>query len=491
MLINGGTGDWLKARANATPRKTFLQLDGERLSFADVEHLTGRTVAFLEARGVSAGDHVGILLPNGLDFVVCLLALMRLRAVAVPLNTRLTAAELEWQILNVECKFALGDEATAPRLDGCRARPVMLPGGDHLPQPSECENKSLDLDSDCVIVHTSGTSGRPKAAILTCHNIFSSAVASAFRLGVLPDDRWLCILPLYHVGGLSVVLRSLLYGTAVDLPARPRFDAAAVDRMLRDEPITLASLVPTMLTRLLAEKTGDWNPKLRLILLGGEATPTALVERCMAAGIPIAASYGLSEAASQAATALPSSLRAKPASVGRALLFNQVRVVDEGGRAVPAGSPGEILVSGPIVMRGYHGASAATKKALRDGWLHTGDIGYLDADGDLFVLQRREDLIVSGGENVYPVEVEAALKAHPAIAEAVALGIADDKWGQRVAAAVELRRGRHAATDEISAFLRERLAGYKIPRQIRFVEALPRTESGKIRRRDVRALFDD
>ena len=297
MLINGGTGDWLKARANATPRKTFLQLDGERLSFADVELLTGRTVALLEARGVSVGDHVGILLPNGLDFVVCLLALMRLRAVAVPLNTRLTAAELEWQIDNVECKFALGDESTAPRLDGCRPRPVMLPGVDYLPQPSECENKSLDLDSDCVIVHTSGTSGRPKAAILTCRNIFSSAVASAFRLGVLPDDRWLCILPLYHVGGMSVVLRSLLYGTAVDLPARPRFDVAAVDRMLRDEPITLASLVPTMLTRLLAEKTGDWNPQLRLILLGGEATPTALVERCMAAGIPIAASYGLSEAA--------------------------------------------------------------------------------------------------------------------------------------------------------------------------------------------------
>ena len=194
---------------------------------------------------------------------------------------------------------------------------------------------------------------------------------------------------------------------------------------------------------------------------------------------------------SQAATALPSTLRAKPASVGRALLFNQVRVVDEGGLDLATGKPGEILVSGPIVMRGYHGASRATKKALRDGWLHTGDIGYLDADGDLFVLQRREDLIVSGGENVYPVEVEAALKAHPAIAEAVALGIADDKWGQRVAAAVELRRGRHAATDEISAFLRERLAGYKIPRQIRFVEALPRTESGKIRRRDVRPLFDD
>ena len=491
MLLTGATGDWLQARAEATGDKPFLHLDGASLSFAQVDALTGRAAAFLAERGVAPGDHVAILLPNGLSFVLSLLALMRLHAVAVPLNTRLTRAEIAWQIQNAECKLALCDEATAPQLGGGSTTRLVMPDLEQLPDASPLPPAPCDLESDCVIVHTSGTSGRPKAAVLTRSSLFHSALASAFRLGVLPDDRWLCILPLYHVGGLSVLLRSLLYGTAVDLPALPRFDAAALDRMLREKPITLVSLVPTMLTRLLDAKTADWTPRLRLILLGGEATPAALVARCMAAGIPIAASYGLSEAASQAATALPESLRVKPESVGKPLLFTRIRVVDEGGAELPAGAPGELLLQGPSLMRRYHGAPEATATALRDGWLHTGDIGYLDADGDLFVLQRREDLIVSGGENVYPVEVEDALRAHPAIAEAVALGIKDEAWGQRVSAAIQLKPGENASAEQICAFLRRRLAGYKIPRQICFVDVFPRAASGKIIRRDVRKVFDD
>ena len=316
-------------------------------------------------------------------------------------------------------------------------------------------------------------------------------MASAFRLGVLPDDRWLCILPLYHVGGLSIVLRSLLYGTALELMLSPRFDVEVVNRLLSARPISLISLVPTMLQRLLDAREAAWNQNLRMILLGGEATSTALVRRCLEADIPIATSYGLSEAASQVATAMPQLLQAKPTSVGKPLLFSELRIIDKDGQTVPAQEVGEILIRGASVMRAYYRDPAATENALKDGWLHTGDIGYLDQDGDLFVLQRRSDLIISGGENVYPVEVETVLRTHPAIAEAVVLGLDDSEWGQRLAAAIQLKPGLHASADELITFARHNLASYKVPREIRFVRQFPRTASGKIQRLQVRKAFDE
>ena len=274
------------------------------------------------------------------------------------------------------------------------------------------------------------------------------------------------------------------------MPAK-HFDAAAVNRLLAERPISLISLAPTMLTRLLDAKTQPWNPRLRLVLLGGEATAVALVSRCIEAGIPIAPSYGLSEAASQVATATPDLLQTKPASVGKPLLFTELRVLDEHGDDAAPGTPGEIIIRGPQLMRGYYNDPPATKNALRSGWLRTGDIGYLDDDGDLVVLQRREDLIVSGGENIYPAEVETALQEHPAVEEVIVIGLQDAKWGQRVAAAIQMGEGRGASEDEISAFAREKLASYKVPRDIRFVSSFPRTSSGKIIRRELGKIFDE
>jgi O-succinylbenzoic acid--CoA ligase len=349
----------------------------------------------------------------------------------------------------------------------------------------------MNLDDDFAIVHTSGTSGRPKAAMLTCRNIVSSALASARKLEHRQRERWLCALPLYHLGGLSILLRSLIYGTAFDLmPAAP-FDVHRLNQKLSDHPITLVSLVPTMLQRLLDARTRPWNPQLRLILLGGEAPSPQLLERCIAEKLPIATSYGLTETASQVATALPDLVYRKPGAAGKPLLFSTVRIIDEQGNDAPPNVHGEVLVSGETVMRGYYNDPAATAKALRAGWLHTGDIGYLDEDGDLFILQRRVDLIVSGGENIYPAEVEAALRRHPAVAEVLVLGLPDPKWGQRVAAVIETRAGQSPSAANISNFARERLAAYKVPRRIAFVEALPRTASGKLRRREARKVFDD
>ena len=472
--------DWLRARGLATPDKPFLHIDGAAYSYAEIDGRVDALCAWLARAGVQPGEIVALLLPNGLNFALAALALMRLRAVMAPLNLRLTSDELNWQTEHIGAALLLHDAETRGQAKALDCRRLELP--DCPPDAPPVPAPAHDLSADCAIIHTSGTSGRPKAAVLTYGNFRHSARASALRLGALPRDRWLCVLPLYHVGGLSILLRALIYGTALDLLS---FSLAGVNQALTNLPITQVSLAPSMLGWLLDARQQAWNPRLRSILLGGEAARLDLLGRCAALDLPIAVSYGLSEACSQVATATAELVRRKPGTVGKPLAGARVRVVDESGADLATGQAGELLVQGATVMRGYHGQAP-----LADGWLRTGDIGYMDADGELFVLQRRVDLIVSGGENVYPAEVEAALREHPAVAEALVFGLPDARWGQRVAALIELKPGAAADADRLQTFARERLAGYKIPRQIAFGE-IPRSAAGKIRRSAARRAFDD
>lgn len=480
--------NWLLARARATPGRLALRQDGVSWDYAALARLVEQLAGGLAAAGVQPGDRVAALLPNGVLYAALVHALMRLGAVLVPLNIRLAAGELAWQLEKAGATLLLHSRETAglaaevagqtaitarviAKLPACQSAPPAPP---------------VDLDAVQAIVFTSGTTGQPKGAMLTYGNHFWSATASAYHLGVLPDDRWLSILPLYHVGGLAVLFRSCLYGAAAVL--QEGFDLDAVNRSLNEEAITLVSLVPTMLYRLLPARAG-WPERLRLVLLGGAAASPELVAQAAAAGVPVATTYGLTEAASQVATMLPEEVRRKPGSVGRPLLFTEVRVVDDSGAPVPAGEVGEVVVRGPAVMAGYYGEPEATAGALRNGWLHTGDVGYLDDDGDLWLVQRRSDIIVSGGENVYPAEVEAVLRAHPAVAAAAVVGLPDAEWGQQVAALVVPGEGQTVSAEALRRFARERLAGYKLPRRITFVEELPQTASGKVARAAVRALL--
>jgi o-succinylbenzoate---CoA ligase len=479
--------NWLLARARATPERLALRHEGVDWSYAALAQLAERVAGGLVARGVGAGAHVGALLPNGVLYAAAVHALAHLGAVLVPLNTRLTAGELAWQLAaagvslllysqETEALAAAVREMTAVARQDVAALPACAPA----PPPAP-----LELDGLQAIVFTSGTSGRPKGAMLSHGNHFWSATASAYHLGLLPDDRWLSVLPLYHVGGLAVLFRSCLYGTAAVL--QEGFDLETVSRSLNEEGITLVSLVPTMLYRLLARQS--WPAQLRLVLLGGAAASPELLAQAAETGVPVATTYGLTEASSQVATLLPEGVRRKPGSVGRPLLFCEVRIVDEDGEPLPSGQHGEVVVRGPAVMAGYYGEPEATARVLRDGWLHTGDIGYLDRDGDLWLVQRRSDIIVSGGENVYPAEVEAALRAHPGIAAAAVAGLPDPEWGERVAALVVPAPGTRLEPAELLAFLHGRLAGYKLPRTLRVVAALPQTASGKIARAAVRELL--
>jgi O-succinylbenzoic acid--CoA ligase len=336
----------------------------------------------------------------------------------------------------------------------------------------------IDPARTFALVYTSGTTGSPKGALLSHRNLFWNAIGSAMHLGFRSDDRWLVCMPLYHIGGLSILLRSALYGSSAIL--HERFDPEAINRALDEDGVTLVSWVPTMLERVLAARGERRAPRsLRCALLGGGPAPRELLERARSQGFPIAASYGLTEASSQVATQLPTLAESNGVAGLRPIFGTQLDTVDGDGKSV-RGQSGEILVRGPAVMEGYWNRPEETARALRGGWLHTGDIGVLDSSGTLEVLERSCDLIISGGENIYPSEVEAVLLEHPAVIEAAVAGRADADYGRRPIAWLVAAPGQQLDLAKVRGFCADRLAGYKIPMAFTVVDELPRNSAGKL-----------
>lgn len=530
--------DWLRQRAAVTPHKLALIIADDAWRYDQLDVLTEQTARWLNDCGVQRGDLIAALLPSGLHYVCVIHALARLGATLLPLNTRLTLPELVWQLNTTTPPWLIhdtGESTRANQLKQATTARLSLLNVDHEKlalqrekldvkreepnadgnilftlddSPFTIDNSYFHLSNPQSIVFTSGTTGRPKGVVLTFANHFYSANASAYRLGLDPVDRWISALPLFHVGGLAVIFRSCLYGTAVIL--HPRFDLDAINHSLDVQRGTIISVVPTMLYRMLQSRT-HWPTTLRLILVGGAAASPELVEaanllprratdlesvdREQSLEDPsrytphpsplVSTTYGLTEAASQVATQTPVDTASKPGSVGKPLMFTTVKIVDDSGRSLSQGEIGEIVVSGPTVMKAYFKQEEETQRALRNNYFHTGDMGYLDTDGDLWLVQRRSDLIVSGGENVYPAEVEAALRAHPGVAAVCVVGVPSTEWGQQVAAMVVLEAGSDLDEAALLAYGRARLAAYKQPRLVRFVDALPLTGSGKVHRRAV------
>jgi o-succinylbenzoate---CoA ligase len=412
---------WLPRAAARHPDRPAINA----LTYAELDDAAAAAARRLAARGVRAGDRVALALPPGEALCVALHGCLRLGAVALPVDVRLRPEE---RLAIARGAATLVDE---PLDRGPQDRAARL-------------RDRHDLDAPAVVVHTSGSSGAPKPVELTYGNWLWSALGSAVALGHDPEERWLCALPLAHVGGLSIVLRSAIAGTTALV--HQRFDAERVLAALRapDGP-TAISLVPTTLQRLLDAGLRE-PPALRFALVGGAPIPAALIGRAAAAGVPVATTYGLTEACSQVTT------------LGAPLFCTTVRLAGDG----------EILVSGPTV-------APAAGPVLR-----TGDLGEWSADGALHVVGRKADTIVTGGENVAPAEVEAVLEAHPAVAEAAVHGRPDAEWGEAVVATVVLRAD--AGADELRAHCAARLAPHKVPKAVAFADVLPRTPSGKLRR---------
>jgi o-succinylbenzoate---CoA ligase len=460
MLVDG----WLERAARAVPGVSAVETPLGGCSYAELLVQARAGAGYLAKQGVQPGERVAIALPAGLDFVRALHACLLLGTVAVPVDLRLGAAEqmsvTAGAAAIVDQPLPTGDGGLALGAASLRALNATSAWG---PDAAGTISRH-DLDATAVIIHTSGTTSEPKPIELTYGNFLWSALGSAVALGLDPRERWLCALPLSHVGGLSILIRSAIYGTTAVV--HERFETERALAALHDDGITLVSVVATTLTRLL--DAGLERPAaLRCALTGGGPVPAALLERARATGVPVSQTYGLTESCSQVTTTPLAAIDANSVNAGTPLFCTHLRI----------SADGEILVAGPTIAPGSRDA---------DGWLATGDLGELDDQGRLRVTGRKADTIISGGENVAPTEVEAALEAHPGVLEAAVVGRVDPQWGEAVAAIVVARAGAALDEETLRLHCAERLASYKVPKRIALVAGpLPRTRSGKLLRREL------
>jgi O-succinylbenzoic acid--CoA ligase len=448
-----------------------IATSGETVSHAALERRVAEATGRLRALGVTDGERVGLWAGNSIEWIVLALAVERIGGVLVPLNTRLADPEIEWQVARARLGIIVADDVLAARKPQ-GARTISFGEWRGLPAADDSPAHGLgDPARDAAIVFTSGTTGRPKGAVLTRGNRLASARATAAVLPLAPGDRWLASLPFFHVGGLGILQRCVLAGACVVLPES--FSAADLGRAIDDADVTHISVVDATLRRILDDRGGRPLPeRVRAAVVGGGPVSPALLDACPQA----LASYGLTESCAMVTLVRPGADRERRRTAGQALPGIDLRIAEDG----------VIEVRGPTVMRGYLDDPVATAAAFCDGWLRTADLGELSADGSLRVLARRDDLIVSGGENVYPAEIEQALGDHPEVADVVVVGIPDDRWGEVPLAVVVLRR---PGAPDLRGFLVPRLARYKLPR-VAFVTEIPRLSNGKpdrlaIRRRAI------
>lgn len=470
--------NWLSQRSYLSGDRMALSFEERQWTFSEINDLALVYAGKLTALGVKADSRVAILAKSNPDFVFVMYGCLHLGCEMVMLNERLAKAELAYQIEDAQVNYVLVADVLKEKIDA--ANVILFSQLDETEPAAFEPQKQWQQDRTISIMYTSGTTGNPKGVRQTAENHFSSAVSSALNIGIAPEDVWLCSVPLFHISGFSILMRSLIYGMGVRL--YEKFDAQRSAEEICNGTVTYMSMVGVMLERILAnveEAAMPASPRFKAILAGGGPIPVAYINRAEKCGIPVLQTYGMTETSSQTTTLQSADAERKIGSSGKPLFLYQVKI---DGTEEP-GEKGEILIHGPQVTPGYIG-KFAERKVQEDGWLHTGDIGYLDNEGFLFVVDRRSDLIVSGGENVYPAEIEKVLLAHPAVREAGVCGGPSDKWGEVPVAFVVLNK--EATADELLVYCREQIASYKVPKQLLFVEELPRNASNKLLRRELR-----
>ena len=486
--------NFLKKRAELTPERIAFYFQEQTVTFKELYEQSYRTAGKLQGIGINKNQYVGVLLKSHLDTVFHLFALQLLGVKAVILNNRLTPTELAWQINDSKAPFLIlestfSDVAQVIKGEIPTLRTITKEQLLEAPYVLPDIQEELSLGDVCTVMYTSGTTGNPKGVMQTYGNHWWSAVGSALNLGFIDRDCWLCSVPLFHISGFSILMRGVIYGMSIVL--HESFNVEKTLEDIKQKQVTIMSIVGTTLTRMVEGLNGTRLPNhFRCMLLGGGPAPLPLLQACIDKEIPVFQTYGMTETASQIVTLAPEYSLSKIGSAGKPLFPAQIKIVTEDGQVAKPGDGGEIVVKGPNVTTGYLYRPDATNEKLREGWLFTGDIGYLDGDGFLFVLDRRSDLIISGGENVYPAEIEAALLAHPEVGDAGVIGTEDANWGQVPIAFIVKIDGSTLSEEELFQFCTERLAKYKVPKGFRFTAELPRNASKKLLRRRLREWMD-
>src|SRR5271166_5270755 len=478
----------LRESRNAKPDHPLCHISDLTFSYAQVDEISGRVASALLGSGLRRGDKVAVQLPNLPQFLFTYFAILKAGLVMVPLNPLLKAPEVAYQLQDSESRllitfegFAAEAVAGARQAGNVPTYVVNLPGNDQRPEGTKHydelyfaddtgEIEPTDADDTAVIIYTSGTTGKPKGAELTHFQLYMNCTIAGQLFGYRSDDVTLAVLPFFHVFGLSSVINvAVRYGGCLSIV--PRFQVGDVLDVIERDHCTVLGGVPTMLHALAQlDITGRDLSALRVAVSGGASLPEDIMRTFEGKyGIEVLEGYGMSETASSCSFNRPGDRRVL--SIGKPMWGVTMRVADASDQPLPPGreNVGEILIRGHNVMKGYLGRPEATAETLRGGWLHSGDLGYVDSDGFFFIVDRAKDLVIRGGYNVYPREIEEVLYAHPDIVEAAVIGKPDERLGEEVVAVVVARPGSELGAENVIAYCRERLAAYKYPREIRFM----------------------
>lgn len=505
-------GTLLARRVEATPEKEFLfsEADGRKFTYAQFRSAVNRAARLLASHGVGKGDAVSLLMPNSVEYVIAYFACWTLGAIAGPVNSLLKAHELVFVISDSEARALMVHSEFLPTIAGIRNELPFLKAVIEFDDEAKATSKFADdssaatstnlnlpdtpikLDDEAIIIYTSGTTGKPKGCLLTHGNLIANARQISEWLTFTKDDRLLTIMPLFHMNAVSVTTMSALYAGGSTVVS-PKFSASRFWQIISDYRITSFGSVATMLSMLLSTypdgvPEGLKTEQLRFAMCGSAPVPAEVLKRfeetfdCL-----VIEGYGLSESTCRSSFNPPNQRR-RPGSCGMAI-GNEMKIFDEADREVAWGELGEIVLRGENILKGYYKNADATATAFSNGWFHTGDVGYCDVDGFFYIVDRKSDMIIRGGENIYPREIDEVLYQHPAVAAAATIGVPDQLYGEEVAAFIVLKEGRNATEAELIAFCREHLADYKCPKSVRIVRDIPKGPTGKLLKRELANKF--
>src|SRR6266446_2046669 len=502
-------GELLDQRAAHTPDKHFLfsETDGRSFTYLDFKMAVNRASGLLALRGVGKGDVVSLLMPNSAEYVIAYFACWKLGAIAGPINSLLRAREISYVISDSEARALLVHSDFLPTVESIRSE---LPGlrevikfNDQAVASSEFKNEfsdaassdsqlpsiqrsQIDRDNEAIIIYTSGTTGKPKGCLLTHGNLIANARQISEWLGFTKNDRLLSVMPLFHMNAVSVTTMAALYAGGSTIVS-PKFSASRFWKTISDYQVTSFGSVATMLSMLLTNypdgvPEGLKTDQLRFAMCGSAPVPAEVMKKFESTfNCPVIEGYGLSESTCRS-TFNPPDDRRRAGSCGLPI-GNEMKVVDDTDMEVPDGELGEIVLRGENILKGYFKNPEATATAFRNGWFHTSDIGYRDQDGFFYIVDRKSDMIIRGGENIYPREIDEVLYQHPAVAAAATIGVPDDLYGEEVAAFIVLKDGSKVSEAELISYCTERVADYKCPKSIRIVAEIPKGPTGKILKR--------
>ncbi|RMH88702.1 MAG: long-chain-fatty-acid--CoA ligase [Calditrichaeota bacterium] len=489
--------DWSSRWATYAPHKVAIKEHetGRTLTYRQLNNAAGHVARRLTTElGLKKGDRVAILSENRLEHFILFAMAQKTGLILVPLNFRLAPRELDFLLTDSGAALLIAEEAFSDTLAQVpTAKRIPQAGMETLaewwPPLSEQEadfptDETVSEDDPVFILYTSGTTGFPKGALYTHKMLFWNSVNTALRLDLTSGDRTITCLPLFHTGGWNVLSTPFLHRGAYFCLTR-KFEPELILQLLEAEQATIFMGVPTMLKMMAASPRFESAnlSSVRYFIVGGEAMPLPLIEQWHGKGVPIRQGYGLTEVGPNLTSLHQDDAVRKMGSIGLPNFYVDIRIVDDAGRDVPRGDVGELLLKGPMVTPGYWNNPEATAEALAGGWFHTGDLVRQDEEGYLFVVDRKKNMYISGGENVYPAEVEKFLFTHPEIADVAVIGVPDEKWGEVGKAYIVRKPGSRLTAEAVWEFCRGQLAKYKIPKHIEFVETLPKGDTGKIDRR--------